>query len=91
MLAPTRRRPMTIETGRTRTPDQLSRAEQKFPGGNCDAVTKRRRRRLDSATLAKLDQALTSIDRTGRHPRSRARHPNDPCGAIYADRLLKEG
>jgi putative zinc finger protein len=72
---------------RTKDPRRLVReAEQKYLAAiallsrNVD----RKKSRLDSATAAELDQALTSIDRTIAATRKVVRqHPDDPVAAQY--------
>lgn len=82
------RRPVTVGIPRrTRTPNQLVReAEQKYLAAIAmlSRNVNRKRSRLDSATLAKWDQALTSIDRTIAGTREAVRrHPNDPVAVQY--------
>jgi hypothetical protein len=81
-------RPRRIETiGKTKSPEQLVReAEQKY----LTAITllsrtvERRRARLNPETLAKLQQALASIDRTIADTRKAVRqHPDDPVAVQY--------
>lgn len=72
---------------KTKDPSRLVReAEQKYLAAiamlsrNVD----RKRSRLDPATIAELDQALSSIDRTIAATRNAVRrHPDDPLAAQY--------
>lgn len=77
-----------IETvGKTKTPEQLVReAELKYLTAIAmlSRTVERKRARLDVATLAKLEQALVSIDRTIAETRRAVRqHPDDPVAVQY--------
>lgn len=73
--------------GKTKTPEQLVReAEQKYLTAIAmlSRTVERKRARLDVATLAKLEQALASIDRTIADTRKAVRqHPDDPVAVQY--------
>lgn len=82
------RKPVTAErSGVNKSPDQLVRdAEKKY----LSAITilsrdvAQRKSRLDPETRIKLEQALSSIDRTIAATRRVVRqHPNDPVAAQY--------
>jgi hypothetical protein len=70
-----------------KTPDRLVReAEQKYLAAIAmlSRNVERRRSYLDAATLARLDHALASIDRTIADTRKAVRrHPDDPLAAQY--------
>jgi putative zinc finger protein len=77
-----------IETiGKVKTPEQLVReAEQKYLTAIAmlSRTVERKRARLDVGTLAKLEQALASIDRTIADTRRAVRqHPDDPVAVQY--------
>jgi hypothetical protein len=80
-------KPRRIEIGRTKSPEQLVReAEQKYLTAIAmlSRTVERRRARLDAPTLAKLEQALASIDRTIADTRKAVRqHPDDPVAVQY--------
>ena len=74
-------------TAKTKDPSQLVReAEQKYLAAIAmlSRDVDRKRSRLDPATVAELDQALLSIDRTIAATRNAVRrHPDDPLAAQY--------
>lgn len=77
-----------VETiAKTKTPEQLVReAELKYLTAIAmlSRTVERKRARLDVATLAKLEQALASIDRTIADTRKAVRqHPDDPVAVQY--------
>jgi hypothetical protein len=73
--------------GRTKTPEQLVReAELRYLTAIAmlSRTVERKRHGLDVAALAKLEQALASIDRTIAETRKAVRqHPDDPVAVQY--------
>lgn len=75
------------QLNQSKTPNQLVReAEQKYLAAIAmlSRTAEGKRSRLDAVTLARLEQALASIDRTIVNTRKAARqHPDDPVAVQY--------